>query len=69
VFSPRTKVRLLSRIGAFPSGTVAKVVEINLDGSCVVEFESGTRLSIDCDDLRASERVEQRKATIAENKA
>jgi hypothetical protein len=48
VFDPGTKVRLLTRIGAFPVGTVGTVVDARRDGTCIVEFESSSRLEMDC---------------------
>lgn len=48
MFATGTAVRLLTQLGGYPAGTVASVVRVRLDGTCVVEFAAGVRLEVDC---------------------
>lgn len=48
MFNTGTAVRLLASLGGYPAGTIAAVVRVKLDGTCVVEFAAGVQLEVDC---------------------
>jgi hypothetical protein len=47
VFDPGERVQLLTKVGYYELGTIATVVELKPDFTCLVEFASGIRLSVD----------------------
>jgi hypothetical protein len=52
VFAVGTKVELLSPLAGHPAGTSCTVLATHRDGTCEVEFASGSQLLIDCNALR-----------------
>ena len=54
MFSAGTQVRLLHRIGDYPAGTLATVVEMRPDNLCEIDLGTGQRLLISCEALAVS---------------
>jgi hypothetical protein len=46
VFAEGSEVKLLARIGGYPAGTVAVVVDVPDSGTCKIELAAGKRFLV-----------------------